>query len=53
VVERRRPLRVAAPGNAVVVCDLVVDAEEDGLVRARELGPPQRPRTRSTRTRLV
>ena len=34
VIERRRPLRVAAARDAVMVGDLVVDAEEDRLVGA-------------------
>ena len=39
VVERRGPLDVAAPRDAVVVGDLVVDAEPDRLGRPRDVGP--------------
>lgn len=42
VVERRRPLDVAAAGDAVVVCDLVVNAELDRLLAGREIGAAQR-----------
>jgi hypothetical protein len=41
VVERRRPLGLAASRDAVVVGDLVVDAELD--LRERELGTTQGP----------
>jgi hypothetical protein len=42
VIERRRPLSVAAPRDAVMVGDLVVDAEPDRLVRPGKLGAAQR-----------
>jgi len=38
VVERRRPLRLAATRDAVMVCDLVMDPEPHRLVGAGKLG---------------
>jgi hypothetical protein len=42
VVEGRRALCIAAPRDAVVVGDLVMDSEEDRLGRTRNLGASQR-----------
>jgi hypothetical protein len=43
VIEGRRVLSLAAAFNAVMVGDLVVDAEEDRLRLGRDGRPPKRP----------